>query len=221
MDFNELTLNQKPGLASRIIGNVVNVLLILALLALIAVLVVTNMFALCRVDGESMNPTLDNLQLVMVERHKSEIRRGDVIVFTKTGLTDSNGNRVQFIKRTVAVAGDTFSFARNGNGVLLYVNGEPRENDFGMHASYWNNASAMTFALDVDYTVPQGKIVALGDNRNNSRDSRYADIGYVDIETELVGRADVFLEIGSLTEWIVELIYGVPFKGVHGAENTL
>lgn len=211
MDLNEKLLGRGEGLASRIYGIVVNVLLVLLVAALLAVLIVTNMFALCRVDGDSMNPTLVTKQFVLVEKHKSEIGRGDVIVFSKT--TDST----QYIKRVAAVAGDTFEFVPVGEGAELYVNGARRENDFEMSASYWSyRPGEIGLKLGVEYTVPDGKLLALGDNRNNSKDSRYSEIGFVDVETELLGRADVFLEIGSFAEWLVEIIYGVPFKSEYG-----
>lgn len=216
MDLSEKLLGRGESTASRIYGAIINCIIVLLIAALVAVLVVTNMFALCRVDGDSMNPTLVTTQFVLVEKHKSEIKRGDVIVFRKQ--TDSK----QYIKRAMALSGDNFEFVSTGDVAELYVNGVKQANDFGMSvSSYWlPYAREIGLKLDTAYTVPDGKLLALGDNRNNSMDSRFAAIGFVDYETELLGRADVFLKIGSFTEWLIEMIYGVPFKSEYAVKTN-
>lgn len=207
MEFYENLLGQRESAFSRVCGTIVNCLLALLVVALIAVLVVTNMFALCEIDGTSMNPTLQTKQYVLVEKHKSTIERGDIVVFKKEGAT------IQLIKRTMAVGGDTFIFVRDGSTVELSVNGEEVENDFEMSASTWTRYSQhMTFALGTEYTVPDGKLMVLGDNRDNSTDSRFREVGFVDLQTELVGRADVFITPGSFTELVVKLAYGAPLR---------
>lgn len=213
MELNEKLLGRGESAASKITGWIINCVLVLLIVALFAVLIVTNMFALCQVDGTSMTPTLADKQYVLVEKHKSEIKRGEVIVFKKTGASK------QYIKRAMGLAGDKFEFMTEGSAVYLYVNGEKQSDDFAMNTSYWRPpyASQIGLKLDVEYTVPENSLLALGDNRNNSMDSRYAAIGFVDCENELLGRADVFLEPGSFTEWLVEMIYGVPFKGEYRA----
>lgn len=225
MDLSEKLLGRGENLASKIYGIAINCVIVLLIVALFAVLIVTNMFALCRVDGDSMNPTLVTTQFVLVEKHKTEIKRGDVIVFRK------GSESTQYIKRAMAVGGDTFEFVTSvitdANGQKstvadLYVNGVKQEDDFEMKVSYWRPpyASQIGLKLDTEYTVPDGQLLALGDNRNNSMDSRYSAIGFVDCETELLGRADVFLEIGSFTEWLIEMIYGVPFKSEYNVKSS-
>lgn len=214
MDLSEKLLGRGESTASRVYGIAVNCVIVLLIVALFAVLVVTNMFALCRVDGDSMNPTLVTKQFVLVEKHKSEIGRGDVIVFRK------GADSKQYIKRAMAVGGDKFAFVTNGSVAELYVNGVRQTGDFMMETSYWSkNSSQLALKLNTEYTVPDGQLLALGDNRNNSMDSRFSAIGFVDCETELLGRADVFLEIGSFTEWLVEMIYGVPFKSEYNVKS--
>ena len=216
MDLSEKILGRGESTASRIYGIVINCVIVLLIVALFAVLVVTNMFALCRVDGDSMNPTLVTKQFVLVEKHKSEIGRGDVIVFRK------GADSKQYIKRAMALGGDKFVFVTNGSVAELYVNGVRQTDDFMMETSYWRPpySSQIGLKLDTEYTVPDGQLLALGDNRNNSMDSRYTEIGFVDCATELLGRADVFLEIGSFTEWLVEMIYGVPFKSEYNVNSN-
>lgn len=109
------------------------------------------------IPSESMVPTLVQGDRVLVNRFTyrfGDPRRGDVVVFQSPLSTDD------YIKRVVAVGGDTVA-VRDGR---LYVNGasqdEPYLNDELM---------ADDFA---EVTVPPGACFVMGDNRNNSGDSR-------------------------------------------------
>ncbi|MDH5722233.1 MAG: signal peptidase I [Alphaproteobacteria bacterium] len=135
-----------------------------------------------------------------------EPKRGDVIVFRLP--TDTNTN---FIKRLVGLPGETIQ-VRKGR---LYINGEmiPREfikrekviNDIGKSVEIDEYIETLPGGIkhriyevsdfgDLDqtdiYTVPQGHYFMMGDNRDNSRDSRVAEaVGPVPFEN-IVGRAD-------------------------------
>ena len=127
------------------------------------------------VDGNSMDPTLRNDQRVFVNKFvyfdqvvfKSNLKlgfdltlnpkRGDVVVFNPPFPYDASGK--QFVKRVIAVPGDTIE---NSSGIIL-VNGKPFGNDFGATSEI--NEVPKTLVPDDYYYV-------LGDNRNSSNDSR-------------------------------------------------
>lgn len=88
-----------------------------------------------------------------------DIRRGDVIVFRAPQEPDKD-----FIKRVVAVGGDTVE-VRDG---VLYVNGEAVKEPYAHHESAYGNHSD-----GQRIRVPEGHYYCLGDNRDNSRDSRF------------------------------------------------
>lgn len=88
-----------------------------------------------------------------------EIERGDVVVFRAPEDPDTD-----FIKRIVAVGGDTVELLDG----TLYVNGDPVDEPYAEYSARWGSAR------DLERTeIPEGHYFALGDNRDNSRDSRY------------------------------------------------
>lgn len=130
-------------------------------LALVVALVIrTFVVEVYRVDGSSMQNTLHTEERVLVNKFlfRWQIRppqHGDIIVFQYPRQPDRD-----FIKRVVAVAGDTVEM-RQGK---VYVNGKrfPEVPTVRM--------------TDQDFpprVVPDGSVWVLGDNRNNSEDSRY------------------------------------------------
>lgn len=117
-------------------------------------------FFLCpvRVQGDSMYPTYHDGQFLMTERLNGKediIERGDVVVIKSS----STGGKY-FIKRCVGIPGDTIDIKEG----KLYVNGEEEKEGF----------PAMKDAGDLSYpmVLEEGKYFLLGDNRNNSMDSR-------------------------------------------------
>ncbi|MFM7062269.1 MAG: signal peptidase I [Actinomycetes bacterium] len=160
---------------------------------LAALLVKTFLFQAFRIPSESMVPTLQVGDRVLVNKlsyRLHDVRRGDVVVFSRPDqLEDPTGVEPEdLIKRVVAVGGDTV-VARDG---VLYVNNQPLTEPYVAQG-------AGTFRLDEPVTVPDGKVFVMGDNRENSQDSRY--FGPIPTDS-IVGRAFVrmfpFGRFGSL-----------------------
>ena len=129
------------------------------------------------VIGPSMSPQLEDGDEVLIDRFMYKFispKSGDIIAF----LPNGNTNTHYYLKRVIAVPGDTVQI-KDGS---VYVNGEEfreeietaRMEDAGIAGS------EMTLAED-EYFV-------LGDNRNNSEDSRYANIGNIR-EDYIIGKA--------------------------------
>lgn len=138
------------------------------------------------VIGVSMEPGLSNGQSVLINRYAyllSSPKAGDVVAF----LPNGNKNSHYYIKRVVAVPGDTVQII----GGRLYVNGEQVTDEFDKMAEAGIAENPLVLGID-EYFV-------LGDNRNNSEDSRSANIGSVKGK-DIVGQ--VWLHMGSNTEGI-------------------
>ncbi len=141
------------------------------------------------VVGSSMESTLSDGDTVFVDRlsyNLSEPKAGDLVVFLPNGNVKSH----YYIKRVVAVPGDTVQIV---DGVL-YVNGE-------MYDEVDTEAIINAGLAQDEIVVGEGEYFVLGDNRNNSEDSRYANIGNVKKEY-IIGRAwfyyDSIFDLGRL-----------------------
>jgi signal peptidase I len=123
-----------------------------------------------RVDGSSMVPTLSNGQFVMVNRlvyKYSDPSHGDVVVFHYPRDPDQ-----EYIKRIIGLPGDTVSL-KNGQ---VYLNGQQLDEPY---------IAASTHTTG-EWQVPGDHLFVLGDNRNNSQDSR--NFGFVSMDN-VVGKA--------------------------------
>lgn len=119
------------------------------------------------VVGNSMESTLSDGSVVLVNRFVYNIKEpkaGDVIVFLPNGNEKSH----YYIKRVIGVPGDKVQI-KNG---LLYVNGELYD------VEYTETIKNAGLAED-EITVGEDEYFVLGDNRNSSEDSRYANIGNI------------------------------------------
>lgn len=164
------------------------------------------------VIGVSMKPTFNNelddttttaeakvskiKDKVCVNRFSSG-KNGDIIVFTR-------GDE-KFIKRIIANSGDTINIKYDPSlqKHIVYVNGTVLEESYrspagtasqesSLAVSFQNTMLGLSYVKNADgsFTIPEGKVFVLGDNRLHSYDS--ADFGPVDKST-IVGRVDVII----------------------------
>ena len=129
------------------------------------------------VVGQSMAPTLENKQEILVNRFIysiSDPKPNDIVVF----LPNGNEKAHYYVKRVIGVPGDTVQI-KDG---AVYVNGELFEEKVETAAILDAELASEKIVLEED------EYFVLGDNRNNSEDSRYANIGNVKKEY-MIGKA--------------------------------
>lgn len=168
-----------------------------------------------RIPSDSMMPTLVQGDFIFVNKWQYGLRlpvlnwkavdigdpqRGDVIVFRKP-----SDPAVVFIKRMVGMPGDTVRVS----GTQVFVNGQPVPVEAG---DYYRGVKEEQYPFTVvgnetlgehrhqvmldpsrpstqgEWIVPAGHYFMMGDNRNNSRDSRFPEVGFVPAD-HLIGKA--------------------------------
>lgn len=151
--------------------------LVVALVALI--LLFTLVGRIIGVVGPSMQPTLYENDLLLLQSIGYHPKAGDVVVLRKESFMTE-----PVVKRVIATGGQHVKVDFLNNAV--YVDGEK------LDESYINEPmepiSYLEDSMVLDVTVPEGSIYVMGDNRNHSTDSRDERLGTVD-ERYVLGRA--------------------------------
>lgn len=155
---------------------------------LAAVLLVTFGVRVIRVDGESMRETLQDGDLLAVLNSClcGPCRPGDIVIVGRRDFRDGT----PIVKRVVALEGQTVDIDFDAG--LVYVDGESLEEPYIREPT--RTPEGVAFPL----TVPEGCLFLMGDNRNDSTDSRSTELGPVDSRC-VIGRA-VFLAVPGETE---------------------
>lgn len=153
---------------------------VLVVTAAISVLLATLFFPILKVSGVSMEPTLENGQIIVLEK-SGKFETGDLIGFYYQ-------NKI-LLKRVIGQAGDYINIDASGN---VYVN------DVKLDEPYLNETALGDCDIELPYQVPDGKIFVMGDNRSKSVDSRSKLVGCVS-EEQVVGR--VMLRIWPLNQF--------------------
>lgn len=146
---------------------------ILLIAAIIAAVIRHFFFTPIIVDGESMMPTLEDRDRMIVNKLSyvmGEPERFDIIVFHAPEEKD-------YIKRVIGLPGDQIEYRND----ILYVNGEPYKEPY--LDQYKEALMGGTLTEPFSVTVPEGHLFVMGDNRRYSKDSRH--IGPVSMEKVL------------------------------------
>lgn len=156
---------------------------------LAVVLLFTFVGRMNRVDGESMRETLQDGDLLAVLNAPlcGTYEAGDLVILRKDGF--HNGEPI--VKRVIATEGQTvdIDFAAG----VVYVDGAALEEPYVREPTW--TPEGLSFPV----TVPEGSIFVMGDNRNDSDDSRNPALGPVDSRL-VIGRAALVVLPGETVE---------------------
>ena len=153
---------------------------VLLVVAAVAVLITTLFLPILQISGDSMSPTLEHNEIVVLLKTK-QFERGDLIGFYYQGKI--------LLKRVIALPDDEVAIDAEGN---VYVNGELLEEP------YVTDKELGDCDLEFPYKVPGTSYFVLGDRRSNSVDSRNSVIGAVSREN-IIGK--VFIRVWPLSKF--------------------
>lgn len=166
-------------------------------IAIIAVIILFSFcLRLCRVDGHSMRNTLTDGERIIAYDIFYEPKQGDIVVFH---LVNDTFHR-PLVKRVIATEGQKVEI--NYTDKKIYVDGVlyADENAYIEGGEYIIKSDADTKYMISENgklyyraIVPEGCVFVLGDNRNNSTDSRSVNVGFID-EDSILGKAFIRLD---------------------------
>lgn len=156
---------------------------------LAVVLLFTFVVRVVVVDGESMRETLQDRDLILVLNDVlcGDYEREDIIVLRKATFRDGD----PIVKRVVATEGQTVDIDFDAG--VVYVDGIELTEDYIREPTYTPEG------IDFPLIVPENHVFVLGDNRNESSDSRHIDLGPID-ERMVIGKAVLLVMPGETAD---------------------
>lgn len=161
---------------------------------LVAVVLFNCLVRLTRVDGHSMDYTLQDGELMLVWTLGYQPKSQDIVVLNKKTATFLSDRAI--VKRVIATGGQTVDVDYAAG--LVYVDGVALNEPYIKEPMYNTGSPTMQ---QTHWVVPEGSIFVMGDNRNGSTDSRDNRLGTVD-EDYVLGKAVLaiwpFSKLGSM-----------------------
>lgn len=198
MDSGQHATRRQPGILRRFLSFVICIAVVLAAAWGIRTYVVEPF----EVPSASMETTImtgDRLFAEKVSYHFTDVQPGDIVVFSDPQVP----SRV-LVKRVIATEGQTVSMS----GGTLYIDGVAQSEPYVTGETYPLSQTAGNVSISYPYVVPEGEVWVMGDNRENSSDSRY--FGSIDEDT-IFGKA-------ILTYWPLEnwsfIVKGIQSRSI-------
>lgn len=163
--------------------NIFDMVEIITMSVVIVFILVSFVFRLASVNGKSMYPTLKNGEILLLSNLFYEPKTGDIIVFQQSNI-ETRLFDYPLVKRVIATEGQTIEF--DFEHWKVKVDGVELEEDYinYIKEEYMRRLDIKENTI----VVPEGYIFVMGDNRNNSTDSRDSRVSFIR-KDEVLGKA--------------------------------
>ena len=145
---------------------------------IIIVMLLTFVFRQVTVNGDSMNDTLQSGDKLILYSFMYKPQNGDIVV-----ISHGKDYSDPIIKRVIAVEGQSLKINYDTGEVTL--DGVVLKEDYIKGLTKWVHPS-----LEIPDVIPEGYVFVMGDNRENSLDSRSTQIGLIPVEN-IIGKAEL------------------------------
>ncbi len=162
----------------NIVKEIIGMVIYIVFVVIVVWLIITFVGQRTEVSGSSMYDTLedgDNLWIDKLSYRFKDPERFDIVVFP---YHDSS---VYYIKRIIGLPGEKVRIDEEGT---IYINGTPLEEEYGYETIEPN----MIGRAEEDIILGEDEYFVMGDNRNDSKDSRFEEVGNIH-KDELEGKA--------------------------------
>ena len=174
-DYKKVKKKKDPN-EVNIVKELFSLIIYIGIVILISYLLITYVGQRTTVNGSSMETTLydgDNLWVDKFTYHFNDPERFDIVVFPYP-----QNEEIFYVKRIIGLPGETIQITPDGN---IYINGELLTESYGKEIIMDGGVASDPITIGPD------EYFVMGDNRNDSRDSRWQDVGLIPRD-KLVGK---------------------------------